>query len=157
NSIPQRIPESIALLKNVRSATWKVLTAEFVVPDTDWFQSTSHELVNLWPRVAEGGFLIIDDSGAWAGAKKAVDEYFEYMGLRPLRHRIDGCGKLVIKNSANQSNSLIGNEGTMELLAAHEYLRERLEPRPRGSGLFMPLGFAYFDQEPSAGTYIARA
>src|SRR5215831_5605551 len=37
-------PESIALLRL----------------DTDWFQSTSHELVNLWPRVAEGGVLIID-------------------------------------------------------------------------------------------------
>src|SRR5262249_14121759 len=81
NTIPLRAPESIALLRL----------------DTDWFQSTFHELVHLWPRMAPGGILIIDDYGDWAGAKKAVDAYFAEIRPRPLLHRIDGSGRLVIK------------------------------------------------------------
>jgi hypothetical protein len=30
----------------------------------------------LYPRLSGGGVLIIDDYGEWAGARKAVDEYF---------------------------------------------------------------------------------
>jgi O-methyltransferase len=86
-TIPLRIPENIALLRL----------------DTDWFRSTSHELVHLWPRIAQGGILIIDDYGYWMGARKAVDGYFSQVGLRPLLHRIDWTGRLVIKNSINQS------------------------------------------------------
>lgn len=81
NTIPLRAPESIALLRL----------------DTDWFQSTFHELVHLWPRMTPGGILIIDDYGDWAGAKKAVDAYFAEIRPRPLLHRIDGSGRLVIK------------------------------------------------------------
>jgi hypothetical protein len=79
-TIPLRSPDSIALLRL----------------DTDWFQSTYHELVHLWPRVADGGILIIDDYGDWAGAKQAVDEYFKHARSRPLLHRIDGTGRLVV-------------------------------------------------------------
>ena len=42
----------------------------------------ANELVNLWPRVAEGGVLIIHDYGAWR-APKAVDEYFAQRTPRP--------------------------------------------------------------------------
>ena len=31
--------------------------------DTDWYESTRHELVHLFPRLVEGGVLIIDDFG----------------------------------------------------------------------------------------------
>jgi hypothetical protein len=81
-NIPQKIPEKIALLRL----------------DTDWYESTYHELCHLWPRLAVGGILIIDDYGHWAGAKKAVDQYFSEIGLRPFLHRIDATGHLVIKD-----------------------------------------------------------
>jgi hypothetical protein len=43
----------------------------------------------------KGGVLIIDDYGHWAGAKKAVDEYF---AAKPIwLHRIDYTGRLYIK------------------------------------------------------------
>jgi O-methyltransferase len=86
STIPRRVPDSIALLRL----------------DTDWFKSTSHELVHLWPRLVDGGILIIDDYGFWAGAKKAV-EYFGDRGLRPLLHRIDNCARLVIKQQRCKS------------------------------------------------------
>jgi hypothetical protein len=44
--------------------------------DTDWYESTRIELQVLYPRLSIGGVLIIDDYGSFAGAKKAVDEYF---------------------------------------------------------------------------------
>lgn len=63
--------------------------------DTDWYESTRHELEHLYPRLTEGGVLILDDYGHWQGARQAVDEYF---ADRPvLLHRIDYSGRLVIK------------------------------------------------------------
>jgi len=63
--------------------------------DTDWYESTKKELEVLWPRLSPGGILMIDDYGHWAGAKKAVDEYFN--GRRPFLHYIDHTGRLTIK------------------------------------------------------------
>jgi O-methyltransferase len=54
--------------------------------DTDWYDSTWKELETLYPKVAEGGVCIVDDYGAWAGSKLAVDEYFLRHGPRPLFH-----------------------------------------------------------------------
>jgi O-methyltransferase len=82
-TIPRQVPETIALLRL----------------DTDWFESTRHELVYLWPRLSQGGVLIIDDYGDWAGAKRAVDEYFASLSLRPLLQRIDATGRLTIKTA----------------------------------------------------------
>lgn len=65
--------------------------------DTDWYSSTKHELMHLYPRLAKHGVLIIDDYGHWAGARKAVDEYFEEQGLQPLLNRIDETGRICIK------------------------------------------------------------
>ena len=44
--------------------------------DTDWYESTRHELTHLYPRLSKSGILIIDDYGHWKGCRKAVDEYF---------------------------------------------------------------------------------
>jgi len=44
--------------------------------DTDWYASTKIELEILYPRLVQGGVLIIDDYGHWQGARRAVDEYF---------------------------------------------------------------------------------
>lgn len=63
--------------------------------DTDLYESTKKELEVLWPRVVSGGIMMIDDYGHWAGAKKAVDEYFN--GRRPFFHYIDHTGRLTIK------------------------------------------------------------
>ncbi len=43
--------------------------------DTDWNASTKIELEILYPRLAVGGVLIVDDYGHWLGARLAVDEY----------------------------------------------------------------------------------
>jgi hypothetical protein len=80
-TIPKRAPDAIAVLRL----------------DTDWYRSTYHELTHLWPRVVAGGIIIVDDYGHWAGAKKAVDQFFSERGLHPFLHRIDYTGRLIVK------------------------------------------------------------
>jgi hypothetical protein len=40
--------------------------------DTDWYESTRHELEHLFPRLRARGVMIIDDYGHFMGARKAV-------------------------------------------------------------------------------------
>jgi O-methyltransferase len=80
-TLPAQAPETIAVLRL----------------DTDWYGSTRHELVHLFPRLSRGGILIIDDYGAWEGARQAIDEYFDERKIPIFLHRIDDTGRLVIK------------------------------------------------------------
>jgi O-methyltransferase len=79
-TIPRNAPEAIALLRL----------------DTDWYESTLHELKHLLPRVTPGGILIIDDYGHWQGARRAVDEYLETAGTRLFLARIDYTGRIAV-------------------------------------------------------------
>jgi O-methyltransferase len=65
--------------------------------DTDWYESTKHELEHLFPLLQEGGILIIDDYGHWEGARKAVDEYFAKVPGKYFMHRIDSTGRILVK------------------------------------------------------------
>lgn len=67
--------------------------------DTDYYESTKLELELLYPRLSLGGVLIIDDYGAWEGARKAVDEYFETKSYKPLFNVIDHTGRSALKHS----------------------------------------------------------
>jgi hypothetical protein len=48
----------------------------FISLDTDWYEPTKHELIHLFPILLVSGVLIPDDSGQWAGSKKAVTNTF---------------------------------------------------------------------------------
>ncbi len=63
--------------------------------DTDWYESTLSELTKLYPLLNTNGVIIIDDYGSWAGAKKAVDEYFDNIPL--LFNRVDHSCLIGIK------------------------------------------------------------
>jgi len=80
-TVPEKAPEKICVLRL----------------DTDWYESTKHELTHLFPRLAIGGVLIIDDYGHWRGAKKAVDEYIQSNKVKILLNRIDYTGRIAIK------------------------------------------------------------
>lgn len=81
DTIPQTLPEQIAVLRL----------------DTDWYASTLHELDHMFPKLQEGGFLIIDDYGTWSGSKKALDEYFEKHELnkRMYLNVVHGHGSVI--------------------------------------------------------------
>jgi O-methyltransferase len=82
DTIPGAGPDQIALLRL----------------DTDWYESTRHELTHFYPRLARHGVLIIDDYGHWQGARKAVDEYFAAGHGPVFLHRVDYTARLVIKH-----------------------------------------------------------
>jgi len=65
--------------------------------DTDWYESTKHEMVHLFPLLREGGVLIVDDYGHWQGARKAIDEYLAEHARREYLRRIDYTGRLLVK------------------------------------------------------------
>jgi O-methyltransferase len=68
--------------------------------DTDYHESTLHELTHLFPALSVGGVLIIDDYGHWRGAKLAVDEYCNSHPDHPIfLHRVDYTGRISIKSS----------------------------------------------------------
>jgi len=85
DTIPGVIPDQIALLRL----------------DTDWYESTKHELIHLYPRLVQGGILILDDYGSWQGARRAVDEYFAMLGAAPVmvsvRDGFDDSSRICIK------------------------------------------------------------
>jgi hypothetical protein len=80
-TIPRYAPGRIALLRL----------------DTDWYESTKHELVHLFPRVSPGGVVIVDDYGHWSGARRAVDEYLRDNRISLLLARIDYTGRIGVK------------------------------------------------------------
>jgi hypothetical protein len=65
--------------------------------DTDWYASTKHELVHLYPRLARGGVLILDDYGYWQGARRAADEYLAGLDKPLLLNRIDHTARIALK------------------------------------------------------------
>jgi len=80
-TIPGECPASIAVLRL----------------DTDWYESTRHELEHMWPRLSVGGVLIVDDYGHFEGAREATDEYFAAQSLPVLLHRIDYTARIAVK------------------------------------------------------------
>lgn len=80
-TIPRTVPDKICLLHL----------------DTDWYESTRHELEHLYPRLVRGGVLVVDDYGSWRGAREAVDEYFRTTAEHIFLQRIDYTGRLVVK------------------------------------------------------------
>jgi hypothetical protein len=66
--------------------------------DTDWYQSTYHELTHLYPLLSRGGVLLLDDYGSFQGAKKAVDQYIQEQNLDLLLQRVDSTGRNAVKS-----------------------------------------------------------
>jgi O-methyltransferase len=61
---------------------------------TDWYQSTRPELEHLYHRIVPGRVLIIDDYGAWQGARLATEEFFAGRARKPLLVRVDYTARL---------------------------------------------------------------
>ena len=66
--------------------------------DTDFYKSTYAEMKYLFPRVAQGGVLIIDDYGHWEGARKAIDQYLAECGIALYLSRVDYTGRVAVKS-----------------------------------------------------------
>ena len=80
-TIPRAAPTTIGLLRL----------------DTDWYESTRHELEHLYPRLVSGGVLILDDYGHWQGARRAWDEFALAHRPRILLNRVDYSARIGVK------------------------------------------------------------
>jgi O-methyltransferase len=81
DTLPQGAPEKIAVLRL----------------DTDWYESSIHEMVHLYPRLQRGGVLILDDYGFWQGSRKATDEYFAQHKIAMHLVRVDSACRVGVK------------------------------------------------------------
>lgn len=81
DTVPGTMPASLALLRL----------------DTDWYESTKHEMVHLYPLLAARGVLLIDDYGRWKGSRDAIDEAFRAMSAFPYLARLDSTGRAYLK------------------------------------------------------------
>jgi len=79
-TIPSGAPEKIAILRL----------------DTDWYESTRHELEHLYDRLVPGGVLIIDDYGHWEGSQRATEEFLAKTG-EPLLLLPLASGRIAVK------------------------------------------------------------
>ena len=80
-TLPENNHESIALLRL----------------DTDFYESTLHELENLYDSVKKNGFIIYDDYGHWRGQYDAVNHFHKSKNLKPLLIRTSRKERVEIK------------------------------------------------------------
>jgi O-methyltransferase len=66
--------------------------------DGDMYESTMDGLVNLYPKLSKGGYIIIDDWGAVKGCQQAVMDYRNQNGICEEINEIDGIGVYWRKN-----------------------------------------------------------
>ena len=78
-TIPGSTPDGIAILRLA----------------TEWYESTRQALKYLYPRLASGGVLFVDDYW-WHGTQKAVDQFLEETGERLLLLPVDR-GRIAVK------------------------------------------------------------
>ena len=62
--------------------------------DGDLYESTLDALRPLYPKLAPGGYVVVDDYGCVPGCRQAVDEYREAQGITAPLERIDWTGVL---------------------------------------------------------------
>ena len=79
DTLPDTLPGDIALLRL----------------DTDWYDSTYHELTHLYPRLVKNGVFISDDYAHWRGHRLAIDNYFQVNSINLMLNRT-ACGAIAI-------------------------------------------------------------
>jgi hypothetical protein len=86
-TIPETLPTQICLLRL----------------DTDWYESTRHELTHLYPKLVKHGVLIIDDYGHWQGSQQATDEYFNNYAIKPFLQRVSYDCRVIVKTEEDEA------------------------------------------------------
>ena len=81
DTLPATRPEKISLLRL----------------DTDFYSSSYHELVHLYPMLSVAGILIIDDYGAFQGSRIATDQFIAENQLPLFLSRINMAVRLAVK------------------------------------------------------------
>jgi O-methyltransferase len=83
DTLPEQAPDVVSLLRL----------------DTDFYESTRHEMVHLFPRLSVGGVLIVDDYVSWRGSREAVDEYLRDHKVRMFLNPVGGGAGIGVKQA----------------------------------------------------------
>jgi O-methyltransferase len=79
--VPGFFEESLAVLEGGR---WAIVRL-----DADSYEATREALRRLYPGLALGGHLIVDDYGSFEGCRRAVDEFREEHGIGEAIEKVD--------------------------------------------------------------------
>jgi O-methyltransferase len=71
-------------LPGLRGRRWAVVRL-----DADTYEATRQALACLYPGLAAGGYLIVDDYGSFEGCRRAVDEFRAEHGIAEPIERVD--------------------------------------------------------------------
>ena len=94
------IQENTHLVKGLFQETLpqaEVMKIAVLHVDGDWYESTKTCLDHLYDKVTPGGIIQIDDYGHWAGARKALHEFFESREIQPNLKYLDYTGRQFTK------------------------------------------------------------
>src|SRR5437764_6587729 len=72
--------------------------------DGDMYESTMDGLVNLYEKVSDGGFVIVDDYGALPNCRAAIEDFRRAQGIAEPIERIDWTGVFWQKGNAGRPN-----------------------------------------------------
>lgn len=64
--------------------------------DCDWYDSTYLCLERLWPHMAVGGVIAVDDYYDWEGCRRAVHDFLSHRGAREAIDRIGRHGGIAM-------------------------------------------------------------
>lgn len=87
--------ESVSLIKGLLQQTMDIREPVALAHiDVDWYEPVKTCMERIFPRLAVGGHLILDDYHDWGGCRKAVDEYLRtVVGMFRLD---DSAGSLTV-------------------------------------------------------------
>jgi O-methyltransferase len=68
--------------------------------DGDMYESTMDGLVNLYPKLSVGGYVIVDDYGYYASCRQAVHDFRAAHGIRDEIRQVDWTGVYWRRGSA---------------------------------------------------------
>ena len=89
------LDDQVIFVKGFFSATLPKLDAgpfALIRLDGDMYELTYVALQSFYPKVSTGGFVIIDDYGAIAQCRRAVEDYRSENGIGDAIHQIDFTG-----------------------------------------------------------------
>jgi O-methyltransferase len=92
--------EKVQLVKGPVESTIPAIMPERIVLlrlDTDWYNSTKHEIEHLYPRLSREGVLAVDDFGHYRGSRRGIEEFFKHAQRKPLLHRTDYSCRFAVK------------------------------------------------------------
>ena len=71
----------------------------FVSIDFDLSKPTKDALEYFWPRVVDGGYIVVHDYGNrnYKGVKKSVDNFIKHNDIKSYMELCDYCGSMIIK------------------------------------------------------------